>query len=170
MLRGKDFKPEIEYNSSSVHSTYLNVKFSWTTSPNLTASYYTSGHSLLYASENLEPQSDRAISTVFTNPLHGANLNSVRSRLFKIAFSLLGSVLHFSEMSYSCIFIHDGTIEKFPKMGSSMVFTLVLMLEGIKWTNILVKSWTLLVTPTWWNGHIGRKSAFTSALWPRTAS
>ena len=62
--------------------------------------WHTSGHGLRYAYENLEPQSDRAISTVFPNPLHGANLNSVRSRLLKIAFSVLGPILR--DFTLSC--------------------------------------------------------------------
>ena len=75
---------------------------------------------------------------VFTNPLHGANLNSLRSGAQKLAFSVVGSVKQFTEMSDSCISIHEGTREMSPKMGVNVSLALDLILEVVKSSFLLV--------------------------------
>ena len=83
---------------------------------------------------------------VFAIPLHGANLNSVRSGAPKLAFHSTEPLLQFSDFPHSCIFIHEGTIEMSPIMGLNVSLALVLIPEVIKSSYMLVNIWTLLVT------------------------
>ena len=84
---------------------------------------------------------------VSANPLHGANLNSLRSGAQKLAFSVVGSVKQFSDFSDSCTFMHDGTKEMSIKMSLSVSLALVLI-PGVIKSSFLLEKMTLLVTET----------------------
>ena len=82
---------------------------------------------------------------VFAIPLHGANLNSVRSGAQKLAFHSTEPLLQFSDFPHSCIFIHEGTIEMSPIMSLNVSLALVLIPEVIKSLFLLERN-DLLVT------------------------
>ena len=77
---------------------------------------------------------------VFANPLHGANLNSLRSGAQKLAFHSTEPLLQFSDFPDSCIFIHEGTIKMSPIMGLNVSSVLGLILKAIKSSFLLEKN------------------------------